>query len=88
MGSASFEDKELSLFFANKALQSNIVSSWAGTTVSHLKRYYIRVLYEAGLLESVKPPRRIHKGYFPESIRNMLFGAKLHAYLFCLTGEQ
>jgi len=88
MGSASFEDKELSLFFANKALQSSIVFSWAETTVSHLKRYYIRVLYEAGLLESVKPPRRIHKGYLSESIRSMLFEAKLQTYLFCLTGEQ
>lgn len=88
MGSTYFEDKEPNLFFANMALQSDIVSSWADTTVVHLKQCYIRILFEAGLLDSIKPPRRIRKGYLPEPIRNMLFDANLHAYLFCLTGEQ
>lgn len=88
MGSSAFEDKELNLFFANKAAQSSVVSSWAETTVAHLKRYYIRNLFESGLIDSIKPPRHIHKGYLPESVRDTLFEAKLHAYLFCLTGEQ
>ena len=88
IGSTFLEDKEPNLFFANKALQLDIVSSWADTTVAHLKQSYIRILFESGLLESVKPPRHIHKGYLPEPIRNILLDAKLHAYLFCLTGEQ
>ncbi|MFR5953737.1 MAG: BrxA family protein [Coprococcus sp.] len=52
-------DRDLNVFFSDKALQSDVVAGWTDTAVRKLKQCFTRMMFEAGLLESSAKPRTI-----------------------------
>ena len=75
------------MFFADKALQSEVVAGWTETATRKLKQGITRILFEAGLLESSKRPcaiRRLHVNYRAE---DLLRQNGLGEYLNAITGE-
>lgn len=57
IGETEITDRDLNVFFANKAMQSEVVAGWTDTAVKKLKQCFCRMMYEAGLLESSAKPR-------------------------------
>ncbi len=86
LGSPELEDMKINLFFDEKARQSDVIRQWKDTTVYHLKQYYVRILFEAGLLSGIKPPRRILKAYFNEGIVQTMLKEDMKSCLESLTG--
>ena len=52
LGEKEITDRDLNVFFADKAIQSEVVSGWTDTAVRKLKQCFTRMMFEAGLLES------------------------------------
>lgn len=50
----SIEKKDINLFFASKAEQSEKVASWSSINTEKLKRAFMQVLYESGILKNRK----------------------------------
>lgn len=58
-------------FFTDKALQSGIVAGWTERAVKKMKQGIVRMLFEAGLVESSKRPCMIqsrHVDYRTEDL--------------------
>ena len=87
LGEKEITDRDLNVFFADKAMQSEAVAGWTDTATKKLKQGISRILFEAGLLESSKRPcamRKIHVNYRAEDI---LRENGLGEYLNAITGE-
>lgn len=65
------EKKDINLFFAAKAEQSEKVANWSETNVEKLKRAYMQVLYESGMLRTRKG-KELNRLIIDEQIRNHL----------------
>jgi hypothetical protein len=87
MGSKTLDNKEINVFFDQKARESTLVAGWAESTVRHLKSSYVKVLKDAGLLDRTRAPRTIIPGYLPETIVKQLKNAGLSTYLACVLGD-
>ena len=59
LGEKEITDRDLNVFFSDKALQSDVVAGWTDTAVRKLKQCFTRMMFEAGLLESSAKPRTI-----------------------------
>jgi hypothetical protein len=46
------EKKDINVFFVNKAEQSNKVAAWSEINLEKLKRAYMQVLFESGMLKN------------------------------------
>ena len=71
LGEKEITDRDLNVFFADKAMQSDVVAGWTDTAVRKLKQCFTRMMFEAGLLESSAKPRiikTIHVDYRTEEI--------------------
>ena len=87
LGEREITDRDLNVFFADKALQSEVVAGWTETATRKLKQGITRILFEASLLESSKRPcaiRRLHVNYRAE---DLLRQKGLGEYLNAITGE-
>lgn len=87
VGRKTLESGDINIFFDQMARQSDVVASWAESTVRHLKSSFIKVLAEAGLLDSTREPRAIIQGHLPEAIVKELKNAGLTTYLACVLGD-
>ncbi|WP_326962659.1 DUF1819 family protein [Bacillus atrophaeus] len=65
------EKKDINLFFSSKAEQSEKVASWSDINVEKLKRAYIQVLYEGGILRNRKS-KELNKLIIDEPMKNYL----------------
>ncbi|MCY8224004.1 DUF1819 family protein [Bacillus haynesii] len=65
------EKKDINLFFSSKAEQSEKVASWSDFNVEKLKRAYIQVLYEGGILRNRKS-KELNRLIIDEPIKNYL----------------
>ncbi|MBT2572530.1 DUF1819 family protein [Bacillus sp. ISL-51] len=65
------EKKDINLFFSSKAEQSEKVASWSNINVEKLKRAYIQVLYEGGILRNRKS-KELNRLIIDEPIKNYL----------------
>ncbi|QPK89538.1 DUF1819 family protein [Bacillus velezensis] len=65
------ENKDINLFFSSKAEQSEKVASWSDINVEKLKRAYIQVLFEGGILRNRKS-KELNKLIIDEPIKNYL----------------
>lgn len=65
------EKKDINLFFAAKSEQSDKVASWSDTNLEKLKRAYMQVLYESGILRTRKG-KELNRLIIDEQIRNHL----------------
>lgn len=63
----TIEDKDFSLFFDRKKEQSEKVASWEDYTFYKIKQVYIRMLYEARLINN-KKDKKIIKPFLDRSI--------------------
>lgn len=65
------EKKDINLFFSSKAEQSEKVASWSDINIEKLKRAYLQVLYEGGILRNRKS-KELNKLIIDEPIKNYL----------------
>lgn len=65
------EKKDINIFFAAKSEQSEKVAGWSDTNVEKLKRAYMQVLYESGMLRTRKG-KELNRLIIDEQIRNHL----------------
>ena len=71
LGEKEITDRDLNVFFSDKAMQSSVVASWTDTAVRKLKQCFTRMMFEAGLLENSAKPRiikPIHVDYRTEEL--------------------
>ena len=86
LGEKEIKDRDLNLFFADKAMQSDVVASWADTSVRRLKQCFTRMMFEAGLLESSVKPRRIKPLHVDYRTEELLIVNGLGEYLKAVKG--
>ncbi|UOG08335.1 DUF1819 family protein [Bacillus altitudinis] len=65
------EKKDINLFFTSKAEQSEKVASWSDINVEKLKRAFMQVLYESGILRTRKG-KELDRLIIDEQIKNHL----------------
>ena len=66
LGEKEITDRDLNVFFADKAMQSDVVAGWTDTAVQKLKQCFTRMMFEAdGQIRSVK---EVLKDYFGFSV--------------------
>ena len=80
-----FENKDFSRFFVNKAEQSEKVASWQDYTLNKLRQVYLRILFEAGLLKSLKN-KEIVLPMIEEELANHLKNMGEEHYIKAMTG--
>ncbi|WP_321207801.1 DUF1819 family protein [Bacillus sp. THG-D6.12] len=65
------EKKDINLFFTSKAEQSEKVASWSDINIEKLKRAFMQVLYESGMLRTRKG-KELDRLIIDEQIKNHL----------------
>lgn len=65
------EKKDVNIFFANKAEQSVKVASWSDLNIEKLKRVFIQVLFESGMLKE-RRDEELNRMIVDDQIKNHL----------------
>ena len=86
IGELEITDRDLNVFFADKAMQSKVVAGWTDIAVKKLKQCFCRMMYEAGLLESSAKPRSIRQIHIDYRTEELLKRNGLEAYLNAVKG--
>ena len=79
-------DRDLNVFFSDKAMQSDVVASWTETAVRKLKQCFTRMMFEAGLLENSTKPRNIRLIHIDYRTEDLLTANGLGEYLKAVKG--
>lgn len=85
LGEKTIEDRDINVFFDDKATQSDEVSSWSESGIKKLKNCYIKNLADAGLLESTKT-REIKHALVNYRIEDLLNQNGMSAYISAIKG--
>ena len=88
LGDLTIKDKDLAMFFDNKRYQSDIISNWSDETIKRLKRGYINILSEAGLLNISANKKEITVPFIDLRFKDILIKNDLGTYLYAITGEK
>lgn len=67
------EKQDINIFFTHKSEQSVTVARWSETTVKKLKQVIIKILYEVGIVESIKTGK-LSRLIIPPEIKEHLIG--------------
>ena len=86
LGEKEITDRDLNVFFADKAMQSNVVAGWTDVAVRKLKQCCTRMMFEAGLLESSAKPRTIKPIHIDYRTEELLTANGLGEYLKAVKG--
>ena len=86
LGEKEITDRDLNVFFADKAMQSDVVAGWTDTAVRKLKQCFTRMMFEAGLLESSAKPRTIKPIHIDYRTEELLTANGLGEYLKAVKG--
>lgn len=86
LGEKEITDRDLNVFFSDKALQSDVVAGWTDVAVKKLKQCITRMLFEAGMLESSAKPRNILSLHIDYRLEELLKTNGLEVYLNALRG--
>lgn len=86
IGELEITDRDLNVFFADKAMQSEVVAGWTDTAVKKLKQCFCRMLHEAGILENSAKPRTIRQIHIDYRTEELLKRNGLEAYLNAVKG--
>ena len=86
IGESEITDRDLNVFFANKAMQSEVVAGWTDAAVKKLKQCFCRMMYEAGLFESSAKPRTMRRIHIDYRMEELLKRNGLEAYLNAVKG--
>ncbi len=66
------EKKDINIFFTAKAEQSNKVASWSEINTEKLKRAFMQVLFESGMLKN-RQSKELNRLIIDEQIKNHLY---------------
>lgn len=86
IGSNSFADSDIRIFFKDKQLQDEKVAKWTDATLNRLGRCYKTMLYEAGLTDKGKTERVILKPILDSVLEHWLEEHDMEVCLRALTG--
>ena len=86
LGEKEITDRDLNVFFSDKAMQSDVVAGWTDTAVRKLKQCFTRMMFEAGLLESSAKPRTIKPIHIDYRTEELLTANGLGEYLKAVKG--
>ena len=88
LGDLTLKNKDFEIFFDNKSYQSDIVSGWVDETKGRIKRGYINMLSEAGVLDISDKERIILLPFVDLRFKDILIKNELGTYLYAITGEK
>ena len=88
LGEKEITDRDLNVFFDDKAMQSEVVAGWTDIAVKKLKQCFCRMLFEAGLITDSKKPRLIHQVHIDYRTADILKKNGLDTYLSAITGDR
>ena len=88
LGENQITDRAINTFFDVKKAQSEIVREWTEGSIKKLKQCYIKMLFEAGVLQIAKKERKIIIPPVDYKLRKLLEDNNLKAYLNAITGEE
>ena len=86
LGEKEIMDRDLNVFFSDKAGQSDVVAGWTEVAVKKLKQCMTRMMFEAGLLESSAKPRTIKPIHIDYRTEELLTANGLGEYLKVVKG--
>ena len=86
LGEKEITDRDLNVFFLDKALQSDVVAGWTDIAVRKLKQCFTRMMFEAGLLERSAKPRTIKPIHIDYRTEELLTANGLGEYLKAVKG--
>lgn len=86
LGEKEITDRDLNVFFSDKAMQSGVVAGWTEAAVRKLKQCLTKMMYEAGLLENSAKPRSIRPVHIDYRTEELLNTNGLSEYLKVVKG--
>lgn len=86
IGFDELTDRDISVFFKDKQLQSDTVAKWTDYTLKRLGAYYKTVLTEAGVLSRGTGTRRILKPIMDQALEDCLRNNGMELVIHALTG--
>lgn len=86
LGEKEITDRDLNVFFSDKAMQNDVVAGWTEVAVKKLKQCITRMMFEAGLLESSSKPRTIKHIHIDYRTEELLTANGLEEYLKAVKG--
>lgn len=87
LGEKTIENRDLNIFFDDKASQSELVAGWSESGVQKLKNCYIKNLVDAGLLTDTKT-RTIRPALINYKIEDILKKNDMAVYLNAVLGNR
>ena len=86
IGSDTFADSDIRIFFKDKQLQDERVAKWTDATLIRLGRCYKTMLFEAGFTDKGKDERKILKPILDPEMQHWLEDHDMEACVKALTG--
>lgn len=86
IGSNTFTDSDIRIFFKDKQLQDEKVAKWTDATLKRLGGCYKTMLYEAGFTDKGKTERMIIKPILDPIMEQWLKSHDMEPYIRTLTG--
>jgi len=87
IGSNSFNDADIRIFFHNKQVQDEKAAKWTDQTLGRLGQTYKQYLQNAGMTDDGKTERRILKPILDPSLERWLSDHEMAVIVKALTGE-
>lgn len=87
LGDYILKDRNVTIFFDHKKVQSEVVANWTEATLERLKQCYTRLLYEAGLTASSSGDRHITPANLGYKIVSHMQQNDMSAYLYAVMGD-
>ncbi len=88
LGENSLKDRDINIFFDEKKAQSEVVDGWVDSTIYKLKKMYIQILLEAGILRIESGKRVILPPFLDYRIKQIILDNDLAPFLHAVTGEK
>ena len=88
LGEYLLKDRDINTFFDEKKAQSEVVDKWVDSTMYKLKKMFIQILLEAGILRIESGKRVILPPFLDYRIKQILVDKDLAPFLYAVTGEK
>ena len=85
LGQKEIKDSDIKIFFEEKIKQSDVVARFSESAIAKLKQTYIKMLINAGIVESANS-KRLQVPYIDFNLVNILKQSGYGPYLSTLTG--
>ncbi|MDR0912203.1 MAG: DUF1819 family protein [Methanobrevibacter sp.] len=88
LGDLTLNDKDLNIFFDDKALQSETIANWEESTIKRLKKDFIRLLRNAGVISDNTKFHEIIVPLIDLNVEKDLINNDLSSFLYGVTGKK